>query len=242
MTEAKFFRWGIELRGHDFDVLDWLETLNRPFEPFVERREVQGDRVVLFSSQFESEVNADAVRGMADGIVSSLNGAMTLMRGGDLLSISGVIDFSTAPPSRHNFGVLIAGTARVRMSSTGTLTVRDASGNVVPPPPPTPSAPQRWISETGAVQDAVADLLSYAGRCSDWFEMYKLIEAAGVAAGCANQLVAICGPDLKLARATANYYRHHNTYRPPSLMPFDEARAHALHAARTALDRIAPSA
>jgi hypothetical protein len=30
-------QWGVQLTGHDFDLLDWEETLKAPFDPWVER-------------------------------------------------------------------------------------------------------------------------------------------------------------------------------------------------------------
>jgi hypothetical protein len=49
-------KWGVHLTGHDFDLLDWEETLKAPFDPWVER--VQ-EMFVLRWSEFDGLDVAD---------------------------------------------------------------------------------------------------------------------------------------------------------------------------------------
>ena len=66
---------------------------------------------------------------------------------------------------------------RLRATVTATAEVRDAQGNLVPPPQPEPSAAQTWTKKAEG-NETVADMRVFAGRADNWFDIFKTIEAA----------------------------------------------------------------
>ncbi len=187
-------RWGVLLDGHNFDLLDWHEGLNSHFDPVVEKRTINAaDRFVLFSSRFSNRTGAAKVHEHAEVIVDGINGAMAILKRADRVTIGGVADFDSDPPKIHGFARGVVMTGRSRMVATGV--VLRADGTPVPPPPPQPSAAQHWLSLSQR-SDHVADLLTYAARADNWFDIYKMIEAAIDLAGTEKTLVKMCGKEV----------------------------------------------
>jgi hypothetical protein len=65
--------WGIKLSGHRFDLEDWRDTLNEPFNPWVLRK---GDDFILCASEFQSYNSAEEVLNNAILLIEVLNGAI----------------------------------------------------------------------------------------------------------------------------------------------------------------------
>ena len=76
-----------------------------------------------------------------------------------------------------HFTVFAEGHARARSMMTATAEVRDVHGNLIPPPPPAASQAQRWVQVAEQNND-VADMLIFAGRANNWFDIYKALELA----------------------------------------------------------------
>jgi hypothetical protein len=121
--------------------------------------------------------------------------------------------------------------------------VRDAKGNVIPPPPPPPpeaSRIQRWIKAAEENND-IADILVFAGRANNWFDIYKTVELAEKMAGGQAKLRGLlgeCRRDYERMRNTANSYRHARYNNPPPILTtLEEARSLVTHIVKTVLDR-----
>jgi hypothetical protein len=94
---------------------------------------------------------------------------------------------------------------------TGTLEARDADGNLVPPPPPEPSQAQRWV-QVAQHSDDVGDMVIFAGRAEDWFDIYKALDLAQSLAGGRpgrklNALLGGASDEFERMWRTANMHR-----------------------------------
>jgi len=76
-----------------------------------------------------------------------------------------------------HFSVFSEARARARSMVTGTSAAHDADGNLVPPPSPEPSQAQKWV-QVAEQNDDIGDMLIFAGRSEDWFDIYKALELA----------------------------------------------------------------
>jgi hypothetical protein len=59
-----------------------------------------------------------------------------------------------------------------------TTEVKDAKGNLIPPPPPEPSAVQKWV-KAAETSDDIARALKHFGQPTNWYDMwttYEIIE------------------------------------------------------------------
>lgn len=229
-------RWGVGLTGQDIDLLLWLESLKLPFDPWVERVEdLRSETHVLYSRRFDGEANYEGVMNLASGLVRELNGAMALARSAHPVKVNSILDFSQPVPSRH-VSIKAEGVVMRVYASSPTLTVYDAEGHVIPPPPPVPSPPQAWISQT-RLDDIVGDVLVHASRADNWYDVYKLIEASSEYVGGINRLEML-SPGIKEAKRSANVFRHHRVDSPPSpLLDFHTVQGRAYAAAKAALGR-----
>lgn len=245
--------WLVRLAGHDFDLRHWQRALRPPFEPWCERVE-RGAEVVwaLRGGDFEGLETVAEVKEMASPLIDRLNGALAVSARAEPVRFEAVGRVDDR--GEVHFTVFLEGAATARASASGTVEVRDADGNLVPPLPPRPSVAQRWL-ELSERDVVVADLLVFAGRADNWFDIYKALELAGLLAKRrhgreakgkeANGKEALLG-SLGAASAacknmweTANFYRHARGcgYKPGVLMPLAEAKALLPHVVGTALDR-----
>lgn len=230
-------RWGVLLDGHKFDLLDWHEGLNSAFDPVVEKRIIrEQEEFVLFSSGFDPALDSQTIRDDADVIVAGMNGAMAILRRAGQVTVKGVADFADGDPKIHVFARGVGFVGRSRLSAAGV--VLRADGTRVPPPPPQRSATQNWL-ELSRQSDDAADLLTYASRADNWFDVYKMIEAASVLAGGESKLVKLCGEVVKVAKRRANEARHHRVKVKGDPLSFDDTRAIAFRAADIVLTRVA---
>ncbi|WP_372708072.1 hypothetical protein [Brevundimonas sp.] len=163
------------------------------------------EEFVLFSQRFADATDYITVRAAALTMISEINGIMAIRKRAGRVRLKSVADFSDGEPKMYVSIEAHGALMRVRASSP-TLTVRDRHGNVIPPPPPIPSAAQDWL-ELSRQSDHVSDLLTYAARADNWFDIYKLIEATSVLAGGQSKLIKLCGNQVKTAMERANEAR-----------------------------------
>ena len=204
-----------------------------------------GDGTVwgLRSSTFDQLRSAEEVKAQAIILIARLNGALRAQCGAEPLTLQGVARIDNS--GKFHFTVFIEAHAQARAMMTGTLEVRDADGNLVPPPPPEPSQTQRWV-QTAQEDDDVADMLIFVGRANDWFDIYKALELAQSLAGGRpgrklNALLGGAGDEFERMWRTENMHRHARTKDPPTTpMTLAEATSLLPFVVRTLLFHLAP--
>lgn len=226
--------WAVELVGHEADLAEVERALNPHFDPKVDQ--VNG-KLSLLSEEFGDLESASDVRDRARAIIDVMNGAVLLLRGAQ--PVRGGCVFRVQENGQiDQFIMMEAMLASRPMLMTPTLVVKDRDGNVIPPPPPTPTDAQHWIR--AAMDDGdIADLLSFLGRADNWFDLYKAIEMAEKIAGNHHKLLHLLGDDAKAfknVRTTANWHRHARTHKPAAPATLEEARVFVNHAVRMALE------
>lgn len=231
--------WLVRLAGDEFDLRHWRQALQPPHEPWCERIERDAEVIwALRSRGFGGLETAAQVKELALPLIGRLNGAMAVS------ARTGPVRFDAVgwldDRGEVHLTVSLEAAATMRASSFATLVaeVRDAAGNLVPPPPPQPSAAQRWLELAGR-DDVVADMLVFAGRADNWFDVYKAIELAerlakrrhgGKKVKGEEALAALLGPSAKAfetMRQTANYHRHapNPAIKPKVLTTLEQARS-----------------
>ena len=216
--------WGIFLKGHQFDLADWLEMLKPPFEPWVER---DGNDYVLFSREFAELTEPEEVRDRAISLIERLNGSLRAVRDTREVELANVVQFSPDGKRVHHVLVVAAAEARSRVSGVA-VTIAKADGTEVPPPAPKASIVQDWI--TAAQQyDELSDALVYFAR-GEWFDIYKALECLEMRSGGESYFIALdWAPqdEIKRLKRTANWIARHAKRkfdRPPKPMELHEAR------------------
>ncbi|MGH7115561.1 MAG: hypothetical protein ACREE9_13820, partial [Stellaceae bacterium] len=181
--------WVVQLSGHDFDFSYWERSLRPPFDPWCDRIPQNG-RFVLRSRCFDDLQSADEVKKSAIPLIQRLNGALSVAVGAEPLNFDGVGRVDDQGELHLTFFAEL--NERLRLMATATAEVRDAEGNLIPPAPPQPSNAQRWI---GAAEknDQIADMLVFAGRADNWFDIYKALELAETLAGGRQKLLVLLG-------------------------------------------------
>lgn len=205
-------QWGVHLTGHDFDLLDWEETLKAPFDPWVERLQ---EMFVLRWSGFDGLDTAE-VRTRGEALIEQLNGAMAASKGSRPIRGQDVIEFTTDGTRHHH--ILVADHLELRTRfGAAVLKVVGPDGAVIPDAPPQPSDVQQWAS-IADTDDRLADALVYLGR-REWFDLFKAIECIEDWAGGEGELIKLGWMDReKRVKRTANSFRHRRrgTHSPPS--------------------------
>ena len=110
-----------------------------------------------------------------------------------------------------------------------TFTATGPDGQPVPAPPPQPSEAQRRVKLT---EDEVwlDDALTYFGRATDWFDIYKALECLILRFGGGETAFLALnwapGTEVQRLKRTANWARHarRRFERPENPMEFKEAR------------------
>lgn len=162
-----------------------------PFDPWCERMPRNGGFVwALRSRSFDHLQSANEFRTRALTLIAQLNGALGVRDDTEQLNIQGVGRIDN--DGQVHFTVFAEINERGRATATADAEVRDARGNLVPPPPPEPSAAQKWI-KAAEENDDIADMLVFAGRSDNWFDIYKTVELAQKLAGDRNQLRSLLG-------------------------------------------------
>jgi hypothetical protein len=169
-------RWGIELNGPEEDQKAWRMLLKPPFEPFVEEvKDERGDYLALRSSAFDGITTSEEVHRTAKQLFSTLNVAMSKNVDTDPVTKGAVIEFvPDGQPRRHHYLEAEGITIRLR-GGIAEMTLRDAQGNVIEPPP-APSRVQLWV-RAAALEREIGSALRYLEGKPGWFELYKAYEA-----------------------------------------------------------------
>jgi hypothetical protein len=208
--------WGIGLRGHQFDLDYWRDTLKEPFDPSVTQ---QADIYILRSSEFASCDTAPAALEKARPLIEILNGAMRAETGSHPLSYRGVYELRSDGwrQTAHKFPPNPPTNVRVKTNYDLDPTVA--------PVPLNPSGPQTWMGLADR-SDHLTDALIYFGR-GEWFDIYKAIECLEDFAGGQQKVGKWAKPaDITLMKWTANsLYRHRLGGRapPPKPMTLEQA-------------------
>jgi hypothetical protein len=208
-------RWGAVLRGHNFDLQDWREMLKPPFEPWIE---VHGPDAVLRSESLDGLTSASEVRDRVVAHIDRLNGAMFVMRKGQPLQFSGVVEL--APDGKVHRTVFVEGGVAGRARVGAIAVAIGPDGKPKPEPPPKPSEAQIWAAIADS-EDLLEDALIYFGRVSVpdpvrhpptfWFDIYKALECLMVRFGGEPAFIALDWArrdDVKRLKQTANWARH----------------------------------
>jgi hypothetical protein len=220
----KMPNWGVQLVGHDFDLADWAEVLQQPFDPWVMRSD---DAFVLRWSGFDGLDTASEVQEHAAFVVDQLNAAMWIDRATRPVRFEGIIELKP-DGTRHRTIMLATGKIEGRSRSAVAVAI-GPDGSIIPPPPTKPSDVQDWTVLAEA-HELLADTLVYFAR-NEWFDIFKAIECledwvGGGEAGL-RDLNWIEKDDLKRLKRTANSYRHRRggKHSPPEFpVPQSEAR------------------
>ncbi len=221
MTTSK--RWGVELNGADTDKQLWKDVLEPPHDPYVEEVPGQeGPYLALRSIEFDGLDSGSDVHEVSESLFRRLSTAFATRFHSEPVTPGAVVDFSTGEiPSRHHYLKAEPITLHIRMGHPR-LTVRDAQGNVIPPPA-VPSAPQKWMRAAALSPDITSAIDRLAGE-PDWVELYKAFELLRDSKLAAK---AISGTRLTQFTRTATTAQRHreNKFDPPDKpMSIEEAR------------------
>jgi hypothetical protein len=242
--------WIGKLSGHEFDLADWQLVLKAPFDPTCERiSHTESVIWVLRSRSFDNLQTPDEVRLRALALIERLNGALQVECRGEPLVFDGVgrIDEAGQIQLFQFAEAHIRG--RSRLSAVGQ--VLNPNGNIVPPPSPDPSQAQRWL-EAAESDDEIADMLTFAGRSDNWFDIYKALELAKRLAGDENgpgnnkyAMKALLGTEaykkFDHVWQTANTTRHARYANEPGVLAtLNEAKAILSHVVKAVLDTRKP--
>jgi hypothetical protein len=229
--------WLVQLTGHDFDLRHWERSLKPPYDPWCERIP-NGENFIfsLRSHRFVHAQSADEVRERAMPLIERLNGALGVVADAEPLNFQGVLRIDDQ--GGLHFFVFLEDHVRTR-DAIEIVGVTDANGNLIPPPPPEPSAAQVWV-EAAEQDEDIADMLIFAGRADNWFDIYKAIELAERLSGGKHELPKLLGVSrvkCQNMRETANFYRHARTHRPKVLTDLMDAKPLLSFIVRTVLAR-----
>lgn len=236
-------KWGIKLEGHSFDLDDWANTLKKPFDPWIEQRHIgndEPDEFVLHWSGFDNLPTSSAVEEKAPLIIDRLNSVMWIERKTHPVHAGPIVEF-LPDGSRHFFVTISANiVARAKASAVGVAI--SPTGTALPPPEPTESTAQKWLSQCDA-HELLADALTYFSKL-DWFDIYKAIECLEDKFGGEarlKKLAWISSSEIERLKWTANsLYRHRKGGRspPPTPMTIEEARGALAILIRRAFEQV----
>lgn len=229
-------RWGVELKGPEEDLKAWRILLKPPFDPFVEEvKDERGDYLALRSSAFDGIATSAEVHQAAKRLFSTLNVAMSKSADTDPVTSGSIIEFvPDCQPRKHHYLEVETGIFRIRVG-IATMTLKDAQGNVIEPPP-APSRAQLWMC-AAKLEPKIGSALRYLEGKPGWFELYKAYEAVKNM-----PMGGISASEIKRFTQTANVgERHHpNDKIKPHKRPMElwEARALITQWVSAAIDNI----
>lgn len=215
--------WLVALAGHAFDLRDWERSFKPPFDPWCERMP-HGTNFIfsLRSHTFVDAQCAGEVKELAIPLINRLNGALAMVTDAEPLTFQSVFRINDQGGMSFWSSVEDHVKARDRIDDE----VRDRSGNLIPASPPEQSTAQKWVA-AAEKNDDISDLLTFAGRADNWFDIYKAIELAERLSGGEHDLrrsLGGSGAKCKSMRETANFFRHARGYRPAVLTNIKDAR------------------
>lgn len=237
--------WVAMLSGQEADLAEWKYALKQPFDPWVEQVHRDAEMVwALRSRDFDGIESASEVRDRALPLIDRLNGALAVSASTQRVSFQAVGQIGAAGEVSLHMFLEISDRVRLSaLSDTVTVEVRDAQGNLVPTsslePEPEPTTAQRWV-QAGESNSDIGDMLVFAGRADNWFDIYKALELAECRSGGQHGLEKLLGPAasaVRNMRQTANYYRHARGHRPSVLTTQDDATSLLAHVVRTVLSQ-----
>jgi hypothetical protein len=198
--------WGILLGGEPFDLEDWQEALKR-FDPCIIKTD---EGLILRSKLFDSATTLSEAHEFGKTLLERLNGALGVSCEAGMVRLEKVVEF--LPDGSRRLHVIAEfhitePSDRVRVI----LAPHGPDGNPLPPPPPEPSGPQRWL-EIAAEDRLLADALTYFGRGESWFETYKALECIEKRFGGEKKFQKLgwaAASEIKRFKHTANYYARH---------------------------------
>jgi hypothetical protein len=168
--------WLVELAGHDFDLRHWERELKPPFDPWCERVPNGSNSIFSLRSQsFVAAQCASGVKELAMPLIDRLNGALAMVTDAEPLTFQSVFRIN----DQGGLAFWCSFEDHVKVRDMIDVEVRDGSGNLFPPPPTEPSTTQNWVAAAES-DDSIADMLTFAGRADNWFDIYKTIELGRV--------------------------------------------------------------
>ncbi|WP_271588794.1 hypothetical protein [Bradyrhizobium sp. CCBAU 53415] len=216
--------WGVHLIGHSFDLADWADALQVPFDPWVDQKD---DEYFLRTGQFDALANADEVRGRAVAIVEQLNAAMEIKFGSRPVRFEGVVEYRADGTRGIHMSVAVGSVEARRRAGAIGIAIAEQEGSA---PLPKESHVQQWVA-ISEDHDLLADALIYFNR-AEWFDVYKAIECLEDWVGGEDALRAkgwVAASDIKRVKRTANSYRHRQGGKhTPPLDPISLADARRL--------------
>ncbi|WP_457660945.1 hypothetical protein [Sinorhizobium medicae] len=150
--------------------------LKPPFDPFVEEvQDQRGDYLVLRSAAFDGIASSGEIHQTSKKLFRTLNVTMADIADADPVINGAVVEFiPQGQPRKHHHLQAEGATMRVRVG-IAELTVTDAQGNVIEPPP-APSRAQLWMRAAN-LNPGIASALQYMEGKPGWIELYKAYEA-----------------------------------------------------------------
>lgn len=235
--------WAVSLKGHEFDLREWVDHFRAPHDPVVLK--MPDGTTLLFSHKFEGCSTSSRIKEVADQLIPVLNGIMSVTAQSRPLEFDGVSQFDeTGRRLQHKF--ISVGTAEIRFGGRATLTSGATVAHIgedglpVSPPPPAPTAAQQLLARAD-VSPQVAKMLDQLSKSNDWGDVFKVFEhAEGIGGGQRNMKAHFKdrGSSYERARSTANFHRHANAYCPDPPTPLREAQSLAREAVTLALGRV----
>ncbi|MBL9049313.1 MAG: hypothetical protein JNK19_04290 [Tabrizicola sp.] len=230
-------RWGILIKGHDFDLRAWTSAFQPPFDPHVS---LTGHGPALWSKELQDATSSSEVWERSKPLLQLMNATMLHTQGGRLVETEGIVELDVDGNERRHHILEAKGIEMRTGFGSATITVRDANGNLVQQEP-RPSVQQQWLA-TAAASDYLAELLFYALKRDNWFEIYKAIETLENRYGGEASFLALGWEDaskVKLLKRTANFYHRHargKFERPKNRMDLSEANELLTRIIRRAFD------
>jgi hypothetical protein len=207
--------WGILLGGEPSDLEVWQEALKR-FDPYIIKTD---EGLILRSKLFDSATTSTEAHEFGKTVLARLNGAFGVSRDAGMVRLEKVVEF-LSDGSRHPHVIAEIHTTDARDRMSATTVVHGPDGNPLPPPPPEPSGPQRWL-DIATGDPLLADALTYFGHGKSWFDIYKAFESIEHKNGGPKKLLKLGWADddeIELLKHTANYYARHarRGFKPPT--------------------------
>jgi hypothetical protein len=231
MPDERTKRWGVELRGHSFDLEDWEDDLKPPFDPSVVALPNQNTPDVLIrvlqSTSFEACTSPSDVREIAVPLVRTLSGLIGVRRGAMPVTIGTVLEFRA--DGSWNSYAFIEGAHLVGRSKARGVGVVVIGGVPQEPAPPTASYAQSLIED---LSDDLRSALRYYDMADNWYDLYKSYEAVLSHLNPRNDARAMdklkklgfTHQELKGLKGSPQHYRHHKTD-APLVFNLNEAKA-----------------
>ena len=225
-TESRI-GWGILLGGKPSDLEVWQEALKH-FDPCIIKTD---EGLILRSRLLDSATTSSEAHEFGKTLLERLNGALGVSRQAGMVRLEKVVEF-LPDGSRHSHVIAEVHATDAKDQMSVTIAVHGPDGNPLPPPPPQPSAPQRWL-EIAAEDRLLADALTYFGHGESWFDTYKALECIEDKCGGENELIKLDWAktgEIKRLKKTANYYERHASQekRAPPKNPMELAKAREL--------------